>query len=100
MCVLKRGGGVEGQREGERKPLEEGWTILVLRVMNHMHFPRQFIGLHCSQVHCIRNEKSGLELRKESTQVERRSGTVTGASATGTDQRYRLIRYTRTRPWQ
>ena len=67
---------MEGQREGERKPLEEGWTILVLRVMNHLYFPRQFIGLYYSQVHWIRSEKSGLEL---------------GASATSTDQRHRLI---------
>ena len=32
----------------------------------HLIFPRQFVGLHCSQVHWIRNEKSSIELRKES----------------------------------
>ena len=53
VCVLKREDGV---REGVRKPLEEGWTISVLCVMNHMHYPRQFVWLHCSQVHWIKNE--------------------------------------------
>ena len=46
VSMYKREDGMEGQREGERKPLEEGWTISAVHVMKHMHFPRQLLGLH------------------------------------------------------